>query len=489
MDFEGASGPAGAAMPLPTPVVDPVVLPSVGQALTVEADTDTVAEPGRDGAADTVEQFIVRAGTDTVAERAGLASEARNTVGESFESVLPVLTEAVPAGAQLEKTAVAESAAPEPESDAQALTPVEPDPARISASSSDGGGVPISSILSRSAEKDGGARTVETPATEVAFAARIRRGGRTDSLVPALRFRDTVAAPQANAESNEARLEPAAAGETEPVRAAPKIEEAAAPLSGALVRPVTAAGEPAETTKASRRAVPGRLASGRADSAGSPEDGTDVWADERVLRQAPVVEAVTPAARQAPRGGDANSAPTAGASTLESAPLAVRATAESDDVRASSAETQPVEVFDAQPVEPVLAEARQTGTPEATVRHVSLEISAPESERRVTVDMVEQDEGLQVAVLSDDRDLTASLRLDLGDLVARLEKSGFDADTWSGDRSAPHDQGRRDAQPESDAGQRDRRRQPAWVNEIQPRRRNQSEESFTWHLQSAAGTT
>ncbi len=127
--------------------------------------------------------------------------------------------------------------------------------------------------------------------------------------------------------------------------------------------------------------------------------------------------------------------------------------------------------------------------PAEPVRQVSLEISAPDSNRRVTVQMVEGEGGLHVSVRSDDRDLSASLRHELGDLVSRLENSGFDTDTLSRDPGSQQDSPQRDAQPDSGAGQRDRRRQPAWVDEFQPRRPNQAEESFTWHLQSATGTT
>ncbi len=129
------------------------------------------------------------------------------------------------------------------------------------------------------------------------------------------------------------------------------------------------------------------------------------------------------------------------------------------------------------------------------MRRVSLNLSAPESDRRVTVDMAERGGRLHVAVRAGDGELTTALRQELGELVTRLEHAGYGAETWSpgaaGDERRGEARGdirlaaaRQDPPPDSSADERGHRSQPTWVEETRPKKNNRVEESFLWHLQS-----
>ncbi|MBI4874039.1 MAG: hypothetical protein HY822_05335 [Acidobacteria bacterium] len=124
------------------------------------------------------------------------------------------------------------------------------------------------------------------------------------------------------------------------------------------------------------------------------------------------------------------------------------------------------------PVEPQpAAEQPAAGEP---ARRFSLEVGVGEAGRRVAVELVERGGRLEVAVRSHDRELAASLRGELGDLVRGLERSGFGARSW-----APAD-----TPSEAESGRHERRSQPDWAGADRPKRPNRAEESFAWHLRS-----
>jgi hypothetical protein len=344
-------------------------------------------------------------------------------------------------------------------------------------------------------------RPAAAPAAEFAFAVRVNSAPRTDRLVPTLRFRDTLSAARPAVERASVEMDTPAREEAPPTAASPAVERAS-PASPTGIEPLEqeaavaapASGSAPETSKPVRRTSPEVPKTG----------GTD---EARPIRRAPA-ESKSRAARTETPAEDApteKSAPLSERRARPTAPAAVsrpHGTAPAEASRGAVAVTGSAAQTAAPPEKAQPAAVSTTAAPELTapesdplrppaepVRQVSLEISAPDSNRRVTVQMVEGEGGLHVSVRSDDRDLSASLRHELGDLVSRLENSGFDTDTLSRDPGSQQDSPQRDAQPDSGAGQRDRRRQPAWVDEFQPRRPNQAEESFTWHLQSATGTT
>jgi hypothetical protein len=138
--------------------------------------------------------------------------------------------------------------------------------------------------------------------------------------------------------------------------------------------------------------------------------------------------------------------------------------------------------------EAVPAEAKAVPTAGDAARRVSVEVLTPDSARRVTLDMVERRGQVHVAVRSEDPGLTTSLRQELPHLVTRLEQSGYAAEPWSRGGSGQLDTPQREAPPQPGGDQRERRPQPEWLDEFQPKRQNRSEENFAWHLRSI-GTT
>lgn len=361
----------------------------------------------------------------------------------------------------------------------------------------DNAALPVEAAAGQTAPVDEFVRPATAPAAELAFAMRVNPAPRTDRLVPTLRFRDTLSAarPAVARESLEMDV-PAAREEAAPVAAAPEVERTP-PASSMSMQSAEreapaaapASGSTPETSRQVRRISPEVRTTGGAH-------------DEKPLRRAPEEAPARTIQPDAPAAETGSSSERRVRPAAPAAVLLSHNTAPAEASRIAPApggDTLPADA-PAKDVQP--AAVPRTSAPELTatqgeppkpssepVRQVTLEISAPNSDQRVTVDMVEGEGGLHVSVRSDDSDLSASLRHELGDLVNRLENSGFDTDTWSRDSGSQQDSPQRDAQPDSGAGQRDRRRQPAWVDELQPRRPNRAEESFTWHLQSATGTT
>jgi hypothetical protein len=141
------------------------------------------------------------------------------------------------------------------------------------------------------------------------------------------------------------------------------------------------------------------------------------------------------------------------------------------------------------------APGRHPGEP---ARKISFQVSAPQSDRRVAVDLVDRGGKLHVAVRTPSEDLAGSLREGLPELVTRLDRSGYGAETWSpgaarGEgRESMAERGslgggdpRQDPAPERNPGERERHpSEPAWLDQVRRKRRNSVEESFLWHLQS-----
>lgn len=466
--------------------------PPVIPALRVQAVETLPAIQGVEPATEVAEPVM---GAERPRTREDFAAAPVEAEPEPHRAVEPVSPAPLPEAAPVSSPAVKTAAAPELRIQKDPVVSPE-GTAAPAGRPREGAPLTAEAAAGQTAPVEAFVRPVTTPAAELAFAVRLSPAPRADRLEPTLRFRDTLSAARPAVEPGSVEMDAPALEEAAPVAASPAVERAF---------PATSTGiEPLE-----KEAAVAAPASGSAPEASrpvrrtSPEIPKTAGTEQaRSIRRAPA-ESESRAARQDTPA--AESAPLFERRARPTAPAAVSSphgTAPAEDsggavaVTGSPAQTvappekaQPAAVSTAAAPELTAPESEPLKPPTEPVRQVSLEISAPDSNRRVTVQMVEGEDGLHVSVRSDDSDLTASLRHEIGDLVSRLENSGFDTDTWSQDSGSQPDSPQRDTQPDSGAGQRDRRRQPAWVDELQPRRPNLAEESFTWHLQSATGTT
>lgn len=147
--------------------------------------------------------------------------------------------------------------------------------------------------------------------------------------------------------------------------------------------------------------------------------------------------------------------------------------------------------------------AAASQNPGQPARKISLQVSGPQSDERVAVDLVDRGGKLHVAVRARSDDLTESLRQGLPELVTRLQRSGYGAESWvpgaarsdrgedtaerglaSGNETRPQG-ARQDPAPEQGPHHEERHpRPPSWVDQVRPKRQNRGEESFLWHLKS-----
>jgi hypothetical protein len=175
---------------------------------------------------------------------------------------------------------------------------------------------------------------------------------------------------------------------------------------------------------------------------------------------------------------DTTAAQNAGA--LTAPPLSRSAeTTQPLDTKEAASSTRPAELRES---EPVLRTAASSAAP---ARDISLRISGDANER-VELRVTDRAGEVRVAVRTGDSDLAGSLREHLPELVNRLERSGFAAETWrpaqAGSASFDQRSGQRGTEGEAFAGsqhghpgegkergqqqqqQRDRAR---WVEEIE----------------------
>ena len=348
----------------------------------------------------------------------------------------------------------------------------------------------------------GDAAAPNLPGQELAFALRLDLATRADSAMPSLRSRDALHTRPAGIESRpvgEARTLQADAGTgSMDSRTDVKRPDFGNPAPATVDRPASGKAE-----RSAQRAS--RAPEAATIEAAGQEDGRE-QRDDPVRRAGPSSGNKFPNDREPqPVGRTAKpSAPSDDARPAEiprTVALVAAAGSGTEPLQAATRETRTTAVRSTEEV--TAPESAPAATQVESAKRISLHVSAPESDRRVAIDLVERSGRLHVAVRSGDGELTTSLRQELGDLVSRLEQSGYGAETWSPadgkaavrDNSTPiagseaggnlrQDHPHRNAQAEPTPDHRERRSQPEWVDEIRPKKQGRGEETFLWHLQS-----
>ena len=154
---------------------------------------------------------------------------------------------------------------------------------------------------------------------------------------------------------------------------------------------------------------------------------------------------------------------------------------------------RPVTMADAQPVQTQGTSAADgSNLPHPTAaREISIRLTPVESPT-VDIKLVDRAGSLHVAVRTPDADLAQTLQSGLSDLVHRLERRGFEAETWSpkdgasplatqssqaNNNGSPSQQSKdsRDERQQGNPQQNNGRNRPKWVTELEQRLDNEAE--------------